>query len=169
VLFVGAQNTITQPSGWSTLQNVGTASFWTGAVFTKTLTSGDVSAGSVSIVTGGAGGVVAALATFIGATGGIRETDTAYVVSTAPTSFSNSTSSAVVGGDVALMFGCNRGGANPTCDVGTMQQAQADGGNAAAGCLYFDNAPSAGGFTATMGYSEYSPEGFYQAIVIVEA
>src|SRR5690348_8305998 len=65
VLFAGHAWTVNTPSGW-TAQNALPAANFGGAVFSRVLTSGDISTGSVTVTTTGTFNGVLAIVTFVG-------------------------------------------------------------------------------------------------------
>lgn len=163
VLCVGSQNSISTPTGW-TLQTTTAPSFWAGGIYTKVLTSGDITTGTVTA--NSTGDSVATIATFIGSTAGIRETPSDPGSGTG-TTHSVSTSSGVLSTDSALYFASNRGSGALTFSRGTLKQ-QGNNGSAASACLYYEAISAAGVVTAVSSYPSYNPSGFYDAIVIVK-
>jgi hypothetical protein len=168
IICAGAVDTINTPSGWTVNNNVG-AAFWNGAVLSRVLTSGDITAGSVTIALSIGGGAyrggVATITTFIGAPA-IREVD--YVLQNATTPVTVSTSGAVLTTDTALYFGSmytGGGASTDTVNRGTLQQSVSNGGGGSA-CLYTEFISAAGVNSAIFSYSAGTSYN-YQAIVVV--
>lgn len=164
VVFVGSPSTPGVPSGWTTNYSTVVPN-WLAIVCSKVMTSSDISTGSVTVSWAGSFFNTYQVASFIGPTNGIRETDgQAGVNNTGMT-----TSGAVVAGDIALFFGSGRatGGTVAVCTVnqGTLDQ-QASDGIIASSCLYSGSVASSGALGVTFSYST----GVFsqQAIVIVK-
>jgi hypothetical protein len=167
VLFVGSQNGVTTPSGW-TLQGGSAASYWAGYVFTKTLSSGDITTGSVTVTLNATSEAVGMMATIVGSsTSGVREVDVTGPVAGSSSSATMTTSSSVISTDTAVYFGSSRASAAPTVSRGTSQQTGTDG-SAAAGVLTYEQLSSGGAYTTTVNYSGYNPMGYFQAVVILK-
>jgi hypothetical protein len=164
VLFVGGGYSPVTPSGWTAINGPTSASNWNGGVFIKSLTSGDITTGSVTVSMGGNFDAYLAMASLTGVT--------ASLVSASQ----NSGGSASVvlpytgiagAADVALYFGSNRANSTNTVSRGSSQQAGTDGANAS-GCLYAETLSSSSLPSATFSYSS-AGGGNYQAIVVVTA
>lgn len=165
VIMCGHGWSASTPSGWTSNDNQA-GSGWNGAVFSKTLTSGDISAGHVTVSFAGSFDGVIAIITFVGGTAGIRETDFNRNASGGGTVSGPATSSSVVTTDMCLYFGSARSAATCTVNRGTNQQ-QANDGSSGSGCLYTEVPASNGSITPTFTYS-VSPSGNnYQGTVVV--
>jgi hypothetical protein len=153
------------PTGWTTNDNQ-SGSAWNGAVFSKTLTSSDITAGSVTVSFAGSFDGVVAIVTFVGGTAGIRETDAQRNGSGASVIVLAS-STAVLDTDTAVYFASNRAASDDFVDRGTFRRAANDG-SAASGCLYTEAIASAGRVGAQFCYPS-AGTGNYQAMVIVKS
>jgi len=161
ILFAGHAWGANLPSGWTTQSNL-TGSNWNGAVFSKTLTSGDISAGSVVVTFAGSfDGVVSVLTTVGNFT--IKETAPSRN-GTGSSSISLTTSTSALATDLLVYFGSNRGASTDTVSRGTMQR-QANDGASASGCLYTETGTT-GAISANFLYSS-AGTGNYQSILIV--
>ena len=151
------------PSGWTQLNQAGGA-YIAGWTFSKTLTSSDISTGSVTITFNSNNGPAAALAVFAGSTGGIRETDVLEYDGTFSSPIVGpSASAAVAGTDAALLFGGTNTTSTDTINYGVTQQTT----NTNSEVLTFQTVSGAGSFTPTFSYSNPGT-GYYQSIVIVK-
>lgn len=163
VIMGGHAWPINAPSGWATNDNQSTGSAWLGAVFSKILTAADITAGSVTVTTGGGFNGVFGIVTLVGSTG-------IYILPVV--SQRNGTGSSSISliapsgssGIPGIYWGSNRGASTNTVDRGT-QQRQINDGSAASGCIYTEagSPPSA---TSTFFYSTPG-SGNYQALIIV--
>ena len=122
--------------------------------------------GSVTVTAGGSFDGVLAIATFVGATAGIRETDGLRNGSGAST-VALSTTSSVTLTDVLLLFGSNRAASTDSANVGASQRTANDG-SAGSGCLFFQTPAAVGTTNATFSYGT-AGTGNFQAIVAVKA
>jgi hypothetical protein len=168
VICVGHGWVAMTPSGW-TSQNAINGTNWNGAVFSKVLTSADITAGSVDVPFSGNYDGILAITTFIGSTAGIREADFSQNRSGSGSVVAPSTSSSVLSSDTALYFGSNRAASTCSVNLGTVQGTANDGGNAS-GCVYAEALTSSGAVQPTMTYSanEGLSGGNYQGTVIVK-
>ncbi len=164
VICIQASYNTTVPSGWTTNDNHVGATV-NGAVFSKVLTSADISTGSVAVSLAGAYGATAAIVTFVGSTAGIRETVAKFSVSNTSSSLQTSTSGSVVTTDVALYFAANRD-ANDSVTVNRGSQLRTVSGAQSSGTIYEEDITTAGAVQPTMSYSGANT-GYYQATVIV--
>lgn len=168
VVFAGAFDNLfsLSTSGWTTLNNVGGA-YVAATTYSKVLTSSDISAGSITLSIASYDEGVFAVATMVGSTGGIRETDVQRFGGgfsspvTGPT-----TSGAVANTDAGLYFTWNRGASTDTIDHGTLEKTTDDGSLASA-VLNFQLIPTSGAFTPNFSYTTPG-SGYYQSLVIVE-
>lgn len=147
ILFAAAAYNNTLPSGWASLyqQNGGT---WNGLVASKILDSGDISTGSVTVPFGGSYDYVGYVATFIGATGGVREVEGYGGNIGSPQTLT--TSGAVVSSDLALYFLSERAGLSPviTPAAGTANSLQTTSTTNSTSLLQ-DQVMPGGAFTVT--------------------
>lgn len=111
ILFVSAAYSITLPSGWTSLYSY-LVSTWNVLACSKILTGGDISTGSVTITASNTFDMAAGLAVFVGATGGVRETE-GQVTSGSPVTMTNTTTSAVLSSDTAIYWASDREAAPP--------------------------------------------------------
>jgi Putative Ig domain len=160
-IVVGHGFSATIPTGWTSLDNQ-SGSNWNGAVFSRTLTSGDITTGSVPVNFGGTFDGCLAIATLVGS---------AYYL--APFFTRSSSGATIVVGTplgtiapalFALYFASNRAASTDTINRGTLQQTVNDG-SAASGSLYAETAP-AYGTTPTMSYST-AGSGYYQGTLLI--
>jgi hypothetical protein len=108
VIFFAGDFTPSLPSGWTSIATDSTGTGLTALAASKTLTSGDISTGSVTVSMGGTQDCTLAIVTFIGATGGVREFEQG--VATSPGTITNVTSGAVLNTDAAIYFAAQRAG-----------------------------------------------------------
>lgn len=100
------------PTGWTNLSLTNTGLVWSQYGYTRTLTSGDIATGSVTVpiaTTFGPAAAVLGIVTFVGATGGIREIEGG---NTSTGSITNTTTSAVQNTDAAIYWLTVRQSAN---------------------------------------------------------
>jgi hypothetical protein len=170
IVMIGLEdNSVTiSTSGWTTQNNMGGANA-AGGVYSKILTSTEITNGSIGVSVLSFDTPFAALAVFVGNTGGIRETDAAQHGSsfTSPVT-GPSTSGAVTNSDVLLYFTYNRGASTDSVSRGTVEQrGSAATGDGCGGCLYFEQSPSSGSITPNFIYGTPGT-GYYQAVVVVK-
>jgi hypothetical protein len=163
IILVGHGWGANTPSGWTAYKNL-TGTNWNGAVFTKILTSQDITAGSVTVSFAGSYDGVLAIITFVGFAS-IAEVD-AQRNGSGSTSVTLNTSGAAQSTDLLVYFGSNRAASTDTVNSGTLQRQANDGANAS-GCLYTQTGVS-GTLSRTFSYS-VAGSGNYQAIVFVRA
>lgn len=165
IMFVSGQNVISNPSGWTVLQNSSAANWSQGATYSKSLTPGDISTGSVTVSSTGAV-ITGAIVDLYGPGILVRESHNASA--NAATGTVNLTASgSVVSSDLGIYWASCRCSANPTINLGSVGQANNNGSNAA-GVLYTDSSPSASE-TITSTYTGYNPQGYYSSAVFVES
>jgi hypothetical protein len=153
-------------AGWTVndYQNVG--SYWSGAVYSKVLTSGDISTGSASVTSAGAYDGVVGLAVIVGAAGGVREVESSRHSNDSTTSVSLTTSTNVAVTDTNIYFASERGNSSSiTVSRGIKQQAATDSSNGS-GVVFGEQLTGAGALTATFVYSSGNL-GNYSAVVVV--
>jgi len=167
IIFTGHAWVPTLPTGW-TQNDLSTGSNWNGSAYSKALTSGDISAGSVTVSFSGSFDGALAIISFVGSAGfGVKETDPQRNGSgSASITLSTASPSSGAVADTFIYFGSNRAASTNSVNRGTLQR-QANDGSAASGCLYTETGV-AGLFSATFSYS-VAGSGNYQAIVIVGA
>lgn len=152
LLLYGDQSghTPSPPAGWTLVISAG-AVVAQQDVWSKTLSSGDISTGSVTVGVPTGGNNTLGIVGFIGGTGGVREADLVNGADPATVT----TSSGVLAGDVAIYFGTWNFGATsaPTVNRGTSLQSIVSGGNA--GAIYDELLASGGAQSAiyTLGSS----------------
>lgn len=123
IVFAGHGWDVTNPSGWTVLDN-STGSNFNGATFIKTLSSGDISTGSVTVsFANGYFGVVGSVAIVGSAT--VRAQTDARSGSGA-TSRTITTDGTPVSGDLAIWWGSNRGTGAASCSDGSQIQSAID-------------------------------------------
>lgn len=153
-----------QPSGWTQLDNSPGGNF-NGAVFSKTLDSGDIAAGSVTVTYGGSYYGVLGVIVFDGTTVSAIRSTTANRSGSSNTIDTLTTPSGVVPTDYGVYWGSNRTTNSPTIDVGTQQQQTSVSDCSAV--LNGDLSGVSGTITADFTYPGGN-SGFYDAIIIVE-
>lgn len=167
VLFVSAGAGVTNPSGW-TIQYQNSAGLWTILATTKVLSSGDISAGNVTInCPAGSFDMAAAMVTFVGAGGGVRETEGSGGTTATLT---NTTTGAVLSSDTAVYFSSIRVGSGslaivPASGSATVLQS---GSTANAASLLADQAMPGGALAVTTTPSPNVGSGYVAVQVIVE-
>jgi hypothetical protein len=103
VLFVSAAAGVTNPTGW-TNQYQNNAGLWTVLATTKTLSSGDISAGNVTVnCPAGSFDMHAGMVTFVGAGGGLRENE-GTGGSGSTVTLTNTTTGSVLSTDTAIYW-----------------------------------------------------------------
>jgi hypothetical protein len=117
-LFCSDAWAATAPAGWSTLAN-DTGAFINGAIFTKVLSAGDISAGNVTVSFAGGYGEAVAQACFIGAVT-VRDSNSQRSTGALAPSWAATDATPQIG-DVALWcMGIRDGGATRAVDRGTV-------------------------------------------------
>lgn len=168
VIFAGhAYSVGSGPSGWSVADSTGATPYFTGAVFYKTLNSGDISTGSATVTANGYYDGVISIITFVGATGGIRETVGLRSDPGASPVVQTATSADISSTDTAIYFGSNRAASTDTVSLGSLLQTTNDG-NAASGCLYAQTGLTAGVPVQPTFYYSAPGDGYYQVTLIVK-
>lgn len=154
----------TLPSGWTSLYSE--SGTWSLFAASKVLSSGDISAGNIPISFAGAFDGVGAIAVFVGAAGGVRETQGNVGGSSTPITLT--TSGAVQSTDTGIYFATLRGTspALPTITPGsgsatTLQHAGTANGNS----LLANQAQPGGALSVVYGYAAASPSVAVQVIV----
>lgn len=165
ILFVGSQAGVSVPSGWSQVQSAAPAN-WAGSTMTKTLTSGDITTGSVTINSSGSGAMVGAMQVFVGGTAQVRENQ-ATGNNAATASVTLSTTSGVMSSDYGVWFASCRCGTLPTINQGSLAQSQNNTSNGT-GVLYDGAINAPGSITATSTYSGYNTAGYYSSNVVIQ-
>jgi hypothetical protein len=168
VLFFGNENGYsTPPTGWGIGSNSCIlASNWCGTVFTKVLTSGDISAGTVVILTGG--GPADGFTSIADVVGNPSSFDngvdsSSYTGTPATVNFSSQTALAT---DTLLFFCSNRGSGANTVTPGTQIQQGATGGDAAGVVnVFYSTGSYPAGVSVTCTYPNYNPAGYFAASV----
>jgi lysophospholipase L1-like esterase len=155
----------TPPAGWTLLDHETTTSNWAGSVFYRYLNSADITATSVPVTFSGAFDASIGIATFVGATIGVRTTQFLQN-STGSTSVTVPSDGSPLVGDYALYWGSNRGASTNTVSLGTMLR-QANDGSAASGGLYGGALGAAGGISPVFGFTS-AGAGYYNAIVVLK-
>lgn len=177
IMIASAVNAGTTPTGWTLWgYNTPGTGWCEGFVLSKTLTSADITAGSVTVTfsTGTYG--VYCVADAGPNSNGIREVD-ATSVSSFPTSITITTSSAVQPTDMAIYFGATgannfTGGGEPPCSQGTFQSGFASGPilNQVGGSVYLNQQAPAGATSAVFNYAGgIGGPVSYAAVIIVES
>lgn len=162
IVFLSAMpvQTIAIPSGWTQLDQVSSGNE-AAVVFYRVVTSGDISTGSVTVAFTSAAKFGYSIASFIGATGGIRDFKSTYTNTlTSPYTLSTTQGTSVRLSDYSLYFGSNNsgftgpGGNGPTCTQGVVLNSFNPGtGNNVGVSLYAARQSVAGGTTVTFDYS----------------
>jgi len=164
-LFVGGgYNASAAPAGWTTL-DASVGSNWNGSVYAKTLTSGDISTGSVTVSMAGGFDTVLSLVVYQGAVN--WRAATALRNGSGSTSVVLASASTVQAIDHVLLFGSNRANSTDTVDKGSLVTSVAGGTGGNASGVVNEYAPgAAGSFNATFSYP-VAGSGNYQATVPV--
>ncbi len=161
VLLVGhAYPVSATPTGWTANNGPLGGSYFIGSVYSKTLTSADITAGSVTVTMTGTYDGCLAIVTFVGGMT-LTEAD----MSQNPTGSASIVGPTTVSaGAFNLYFGANRAASTNTCNRGVLQR-QANDGSAASGCLYIETS-APGAVAPTFTYS-VAGAGNYQGSVVV--
>lgn len=168
IVFAAHGFSVSTPAGWNSLYN-NSGVGGSGACFEKELTSGDISAGSVTVSFGGTyHGVLAAVC--LTAKSLVRSSSFARNA-TGSLTRSRSSDSSPQAGDFALFFGEGRGtnGGNPatiTCDKGATLQSNTDT-EAASILTGIDSLGAGGTVTATWTYQTIGAQSDFQALLII--
>ena len=163
VLFFGGHGFgFNLPAGWVQLSNL-TGSNFNGAVFSRVLSSADITTGSVTVTTAGSYNGVVCLVTLIGFCQ-VRGTPAASRNGTGSASIVLASDGAPQTTDLALYFGSNRSTPGSTDTVSLGAALQTVTATEASGVLTGASPAAAGGVTATFSYST-AGTGNYQAIV----
>jgi hypothetical protein len=159
VLFLSSTSASqTIPSGWASQFNA-SVTFWSGAVATKTLTSTDIAAGSVTF----SGSVITGIVTLIGAPTLMEVKAVSGASNTTPVSLTTTGSASA--SYTALYFGSNIATGTNSVNRGTLDQSGNNGTNA--GMLYTEILGSSGTVSATFSYSSGNAKNF-DAIVVLQ-
>ena len=163
LLFVSNGHPPSVPSGWTVLYSESVI-IQEGYAASKTLTSGDISAGSVT-VSSGAFNMIAQIVTFVGPTGGVRETDAATVAG-GVVSQSQTTSGAVLSTDTGIFFSTSRtnSGGSISINPGTVLQSTSVSGTSFS--VLASQAMAAG--ASTVNFSYVTTAAAFQVVVIVQ-
>lgn len=162
---------VTTPAGWASLDNQ-TGTNVNGGIFHKTLTSGDISTGSVTISFGGSfNGNIQGI-TFVGAPSSIRTTLAVRSSSTSNPGVTVTTGASPVAGDIAIFFGSCRAPTTqsfPTVNRGSTLENNNDANFP--GVVATEVLTASGAVSAAIGYcnskSLSSTTGAYSGIVVV--
>lgn len=150
------------PSGWSVLDTTGSAGFINGQIFFKTLTSADITAGSVTVTSTGVYDGSLIIITFIGATVGPTPVLGSSIRNTSGGSSQTLTLNSVPAGSYPMYFSGVRGNVTITCNVGSSLQTTTDSANACA-VLYGNGTPG----SPTYSYSPSAPYYYCAALYVV--
>jgi hypothetical protein len=152
------------PTGWTNRSPYGTGPNWNSAIYTKVLTSGDISAGSVACNFDGSGYGFLELVVFVGATGGYRD-DGGTRNGTGASSRTVTTGTAVQVGDYLLLIGSAY---LATAATSSSLSSTVDFGNNpnVSGICRYGLATVAGAQTATVNYAG-SPGGDAQVLMAI--
>lgn len=160
VLFIEHAYYPSDPSGWTVHYNGTGGSFCIGGVWSKVMSSGDITTGSVSVSFGGSYNGVICLVTFVGPTFGVRETVTRVNAGNGDATLS----SAVLDSDTAVYFCSGRGNSTNTVARGT--QLQTASGSEASGSVYSEDLAASGTYTAGFTHSVAGSGQFDAAIIL---
>jgi hypothetical protein len=161
-----AANLTTLPAGWTTIDSHCTGiSYWGGCVQTRTLTTGDVTAGSVSITQNAATVLVGEFLEFNGAV--TPAVSVYYNTSTPvnPVSAPATNQSEFFFGDELYYWGANRGSGTVSVNRGAILDTPAAG----ASVMYSETISTSvtGAITPQFTYGTFSPQGQYNAVIFV--
>jgi hypothetical protein len=165
LICVGHGFAVTVPAGW-TQDDLSSGSNYNGAVFHKTLTSGDISTGSVTISFGGSFNGSVQGVTFVGVPTGIRTT---AVVRNGSAPVTVTTGSSPVAGDVAFYFGSARSAVAtyPSVNRGSVLEKVSTANSPA--IIGQEILTSGGAKSAVIGYANSTgTSGDYSAIVVIQ-
>lgn len=163
VLFIGHGWNNSDPAGWTQLSNTNAANC-NGSTYVKTLSSGDISTGSVTVFFAGVYYGVIAMATMVGA---MTVRTSAFVRSsgTASTTGTCTTDGTPVSGDFALWFTMARANITCTCSDGT--QLETTSNSEGSGCLNKQTLGASGAASGHFTYSSGPTSGYYESGVIL--
>lgn len=151
------------PGGWTQLEYL-SGSFWNFSIYTKLLDSTDIANGFGRFFFGGSSHGAIGGVTFVGATGGIRDSVASRNGSGA-TSRSVSTDGTPQAGDYVLALGSARVTGTATCDLATQLAAQ----NTGEGCFTLNGGVLVSGGTKTANFTyPGGSAGDGQGIVVVQ-
>lgn len=162
-LFVEHGYSANTPTGWSIVDRL-TGTNINGAIFSKELTSTDITAGSVTVSFAGVYYGIIAAAAFVGPV--VVRTVKSARNSTGATSRSLSTTSVPAVDDYALYFGSGRFNGTITSSAGTSLQTSS---NANASAVLAGATLTASGVTSSTYSFSATPTGDYEAIAVVYA
>lgn len=149
------------PAGWTTLDN-SQGSNTNGAVFTRILSSADITAGSVAVTFAGSYNGVVAIVTLQGS-GTIRTTNP-FRSSSGVSSFTLNTDGSPLTTDQMILFAANRGNSTNTISLGSALQTVS--ASEASGVLKNLNPASNGGISPVVSFST-AGSGYYAAAVAI--
>jgi len=163
VIFAGHGFGVNTPSGW-TVRDASAGSNYNGGTFSKVLSAGDISTGSVTVsFTGSYYGTVVGV-TFVGGTSGYRDIGVLRS-STGAASRTVTTGSSVQAGDYLLVFGSARVNAAAT-SASLSSALQNNTALESSSVARFGIAGSSGAQSATINYAG-SPTGDYQVLIAI--
>jgi hypothetical protein len=164
LIFITGAWPCTVPAGWTLLTPNYTALTWMGFAASRVLSSGDISTGSVSVALTNLYDTAAAVVTFIGPVGGVRETISGNTAGAVPPQ-TLTTSGAVLATDAGIYFGSVRGPRTVLVNPGSVLQIATDG-NAYAVLAY--QCMPGGAFPVTFCYPLGAANALIDCVVIVE-
>jgi hypothetical protein len=165
-IFVGGGWSVpAAPSGWTQLDNQAGANF-NGFIAHKTLNSGDISTGSVTVAMAGSFDLVAGCVVISAATYDHIISTTANRSGGSAASDSITTPGSVATANLCIYFGGQRYSSLPSVNQGTQLEQLTDGSNAA-GVIAAGSPLVAGHITAVFSYPSASQSGYYDAIVVI--
>ena len=166
-IFSGTPNSYNaRPSGWTDI-NTSTGTQWNGSLIEKVISSGDVTAGTVTW-TAPFNPSVAFVVEMISNSFTIGTFASDHSTSTSPSTVNTPTNGPVSNGYLVLWFGSYRSAAAaPTINLGTTIESQSSG-SFAAGVLS-DQAitSSSSTLTPTFSYGTYNTVGYYNASILL--
>jgi hypothetical protein len=160
-IFGGHGFALNSPAGWVVLDNQSGAN-WNGAAWTRVLTSADITAGSVTITTGGGFNGVLVCVAMNGAPE-VRLPEVSERSGSGVSSDTFGSDGSPRNGDMALLFASNRAASTDSIDLGT-QRAVIN--NTVSGVFNTYPITADGGIVATATYST-GGSGYYEAVVIL--
>lgn len=162
LIFVGCGFACNTPAGWTAIE-ITTGANWNGAVFRKELSGADITAGTVTVTTGGSFPNVMGMVTFVGTIGTVK-TSISLKNTTGAASRTLTTNIFPKVGNYAFYFGSNRANTVPTSTAGTAMHTSSAAN--ASSVLKGGLVAADGALTSTFGYP-VTGSGDFQAIVVM--
>lgn len=166
IVIATAQNTFSNPSGWSVYQWVSGQPYYGGVFYVRTLTSEDVSLGTFTVTTGSSGAGTLTVVDLIGPhtydTGNFTQATTAPANTAVPALSTGHT------GDLVFYVEGSRSSATGSVSRGALVQASTDGSGTAQSV--YEEVLASGystGVTYTFG-GTFNPQGYYTGWIAIQ-